>query len=47
MKILGTDVTELAEMVGEELHPGFPITSIRPIEEHDGNDARLAGLHQR
>jgi len=44
MKILGTDVTELAEMVGEELHPGFPVASTRPIEQHDGNDARLAGF---
>ena len=47
MKILRADVSELEKMVGEKLHPGFPVGAARPIEQDDGNDARLARLHQR
>src|SRR5215831_11880357 len=38
---------ELEQALGKKLHPGLPILSAWPVQQHDRCNARFAGLHQR
>ena len=40
-------IAEFEKMLGEKLHPCFPVGAAGLVEQHHRNDARLAGLHQR
>src|SRR5215211_1351763 len=46
-EIFLADKSKSVEMVGQKFLPCLPIVAMRRIHEHDWNNTRLPGLHQR
>src|SRR6266705_4246551 len=47
VEIFRRDEPELEETLGQKFHPRFPVSALGPIEQHDRNDPRFPGLHER
>src|SRR5438105_3559299 len=45
-EILRRNQTEFEEMLGQKPHPSLPVSATGPIEQHNRDNPRLAGLHQ-
>src|SRR5437879_13435211 len=45
-EILRRNQTEFEEMLGQTPHPSLPVSATGPIEQHNRDIPRIAGLHQ-
>src|SRR4051794_6431451 len=46
VEILRRHESEFVEVIGQEPHPCFPVSSTGRIKQHYRNHPRLAGLHE-